>query len=62
MASVPGRMEQINFGQDFTAIVDFAHTPNALASALENCQTDYVWTSGLPYLALPGFKTGKKDG
>jgi UDP-N-acetylmuramoyl-L-alanyl-D-glutamate--2,6-diaminopimelate ligase len=32
---VPGRMEQIDYGQSFTAIVDFAHTPNALRSALE---------------------------
>jgi hypothetical protein len=28
-------MERINMGQDFTAIVDFAHTPNALLRALE---------------------------
>lgn len=33
--SIPGRMELINEGQNFTAIVDFAHTPNALKSALE---------------------------
>jgi len=31
---VPGRMETINLGQDFLAIVDFAHTPNALKQAL----------------------------
>ncbi len=35
LASVPGRMECINLGQDFLAIVDFAHTPNALKRALE---------------------------
>ena len=34
-ASIPGRMERIDAGQRFTAIVDFAHTPNALARALE---------------------------
>jgi UDP-N-acetylmuramoyl-L-alanyl-D-glutamate--2,6-diaminopimelate ligase len=28
-------MEQIDLGQNFTAIVDFAHTPNALKVALE---------------------------
>ena len=33
--SIPGRMERIDMGQNFTAIVDFAHTPNALKSALE---------------------------
>jgi UDP-N-acetylmuramoyl-L-alanyl-D-glutamate--2,6-diaminopimelate ligase len=32
---IPGRMERIDMGQNFTAIVDFAHTPNALKSALE---------------------------
>src|SRR6185503_2216826 len=32
---IPGRMERIDMGQDFTAIVDFAHTPNALKVSLE---------------------------
>ncbi len=31
---IPGRMEVIDEGQPFLAIVDFAHTPNALMSAL----------------------------
>jgi UDP-N-acetylmuramoyl-L-alanyl-D-glutamate--2,6-diaminopimelate ligase len=31
---IPGRMEQIELGQNFLAIVDFAHTPNALKNAL----------------------------
>ncbi|MGQ9489851.1 MAG: Mur ligase family protein [Anaerolineae bacterium] len=35
MKGVPGRMERIDRGQPFTAIVDFAHTPHALAHALE---------------------------
>ena len=35
LPGVPGRMERIDLGQDFTAIVDFAHTPNALKVALE---------------------------
>jgi UDP-N-acetylmuramoyl-L-alanyl-D-glutamate--2,6-diaminopimelate ligase len=34
LKSVPGRMERISLGQDFLAIVDFAHTPNALEQAL----------------------------
>jgi len=33
--AVPGRMERIDEGQNFTAIVDFAHTPNALKNALQ---------------------------
>lgn len=32
---VSGRMERIDEGQPFTALVDFAHTPNALQRALE---------------------------
>lgn len=32
---IPGRMQPIDEGQDFLAIVDFAHTPNALRRALE---------------------------
>lgn len=32
--TVPGRMERIDMGQDFLAIVDFAHTPNAIRQAL----------------------------
>src|SRR6266496_2688583 len=32
---IPGRMERIDMGQNFTAIVDFAHTPNALKVTLE---------------------------
>lgn len=38
LRGVPGRMERIDLGQDFTAIVDFAHTPNALRVALETAR------------------------
>lgn len=38
LQGVPGRMERIDLGQDFTAIVDFAHTPNALKVALETAR------------------------
>nr|MBN1229417.1 UDP-N-acetylmuramoyl-L-alanyl-D-glutamate--2,6-diaminopimelate ligase [Anaerolineae bacterium] len=33
--SIPGRMERVDEGQDFLALVDFAHTPNALKMALQ---------------------------
>jgi UDP-N-acetylmuramoyl-L-alanyl-D-glutamate--2,6-diaminopimelate ligase len=33
--AVPGRMERIDMGQDFTAVVDFAPTPNALKVTLQ---------------------------
>ncbi len=39
LAGISGRMENIDLGQNFTAIVDFAHTPNALKSALEAGRT-----------------------
>lgn len=35
LGGIPGRMEQIDLGQKFVAIVDFAHTPNALKVTLE---------------------------
>ena len=38
LKGVPGRMERIDMGQPFTAIVDFAHTPNALRRALETAR------------------------
>ncbi len=33
--AVPGRLERIDEGQGFLAVVDFAHTPNALRQALQ---------------------------
>ena len=38
IAIVPGRMERIDLGQDFLAIVDFAHTPNAIQQALRTAR------------------------
>ncbi|MBU0511077.1 MAG: UDP-N-acetylmuramoyl-L-alanyl-D-glutamate--2,6-diaminopimelate ligase [Chloroflexi bacterium] len=35
LKSIPGRMETFDLGQDFQAIVDFAHTPNALRRVLQ---------------------------
>jgi len=39
LKGIPGRMESIDLGQDFTAMVDFAHTPNALHRALQTART-----------------------
>jgi len=38
LQGIPGRMELIDLGQDFLAIVDFAHTPNALQRALQTAR------------------------
>ena len=35
LKSVSGRLEQIKVGQEFTALVDYAHTPDAVARVLE---------------------------
>jgi UDP-N-acetylmuramoyl-L-alanyl-D-glutamate--2,6-diaminopimelate ligase len=32
--AVPGRLERVDVGQDFTLLVDYAHTPDALATVL----------------------------
>lgn len=39
MQSVSGRMERIDEGQSFVALVDFAHTPDALEKALKAART-----------------------
>jgi UDP-N-acetylmuramoyl-L-alanyl-D-glutamate--2,6-diaminopimelate ligase len=39
LAGIPGRMERIAEGQSFTAIVDFAHTPNALDRSIAAART-----------------------
>jgi UDP-N-acetylmuramoyl-L-alanyl-D-glutamate--2,6-diaminopimelate ligase len=35
---VRGRMQRIEAGQPFTVLVDFAHTPRALANVLDDCR------------------------
>jgi UDP-N-acetylmuramoyl-L-alanyl-D-glutamate--2,6-diaminopimelate ligase len=35
---VPGRFEKVDRGQSFTAVVDYAHTPDALDNVLENAR------------------------
>jgi len=37
-APVPGRLERVDAGQDFTLLVDFAHTPDALAAVLRDAR------------------------
>jgi len=39
LRGIPGRMERIDEGQPYLAIVDFAHTPNALENALRTARS-----------------------
>ncbi|NDJ85798.1 MAG: UDP-N-acetylmuramoyl-L-alanyl-D-glutamate--2,6-diaminopimelate ligase [Chloroflexi bacterium] len=39
LPQIPGRMERIDEGQSFQAVVDFAHTPDALEKALAAART-----------------------
>jgi UDP-N-acetylmuramoyl-L-alanyl-D-glutamate--2,6-diaminopimelate ligase len=39
LKGIVGRMERVDQGQDFAALVDFAHTPNALEQALKTVRT-----------------------
>ncbi len=45
-APVPGRFEPIQMGQDFDVIVDFAHTPDALAAVLATVRAAITGRSG----------------
>src|SRR3954466_338361 len=38
LAAVPGRMERVDAGQPFLAVVDYAHTPDAVTSLLEEAR------------------------
>jgi UDP-N-acetylmuramoyl-L-alanyl-D-glutamate--2,6-diaminopimelate ligase len=56
LPGIPGRMETIDMGQDFTTIVDFAHTPNALKVTLETAR-EMLKNSPLP----PGEGAGGRE-
>lgn len=45
-ARVPGRMESIDRGQGFLAVVDYAHKPGALAAVLATLRQDLRETTG----------------
>ncbi|GAB4502368.1 MAG: UDP-N-acetylmuramoyl-L-alanyl-D-glutamate--2,6-diaminopimelate ligase [Anaerolineales bacterium] len=54
LPGVPGRMEAIDLGQDFSAIVDFAHTPNALKVTLQTARA-LLQTRAVPGRVIVAF-------
>ena len=44
--AVPGRMERIDRGQDFVAVVDYAHKPAAIAAVLDTLRGQLEGTKG----------------
>ena len=42
----PGRLEQVNVGQDFLAFVDYAHTPDAVENVLKSARAMAKGTNG----------------
>jgi UDP-N-acetylmuramoyl-L-alanyl-D-glutamate--2,6-diaminopimelate ligase len=61
MANVEGRMERIDMGQPFAAIVDFAHTPNALRAALMAARRDLDSRPGASRLIAVVGSAGLRD-
>ncbi len=61
LAGVPGRMERIDLGQPFTAIVDFAHTPNALKVTLEAARAMLSEAPGHPRVIAVFGSAGLRD-
>jgi len=57
---IPGRMQRIDMGQSFVAIVDFAHTPNALKVALEASRSVLAAEGGRRVIAVFG-SAGLRD-
>ncbi len=47
--AIPGRFETVQAGQDYTVIIDYAHTPDALKNVLETAGS---LTSGKVYLVV----------
>lgn len=46
-ATVPGRMERVDVGQDFVAVVDYAHKPAAIAAVLDTLRDQVTGRVGV---------------
>lgn len=57
---VEGRMQEINKGQDFGVIIDFAHTPNALKKALTTLREVYKPKRLIAVFGCAGLRDRKK--
>jgi len=60
LLGIPGRMEIMDLGQPFAAIVDFAHTPNALKVTLETARALLAPGAGGRVIAVFG-SAGLRD-
>ncbi|MFT5195676.1 MAG: UDP-N-acetylmuramoyl-L-alanyl-D-glutamate--2,6-diaminopimelate ligase [Cellvibrionaceae bacterium] len=61
-STISGRMEPVSEGQPFLAIVDFAHTPDALQKAIEGAKTMLDPKSSMPGRIITVFgSAGKRD-
>lgn len=56
---VPGRMEEINEGQKFRVVVDFAHTPDSLAAVYKDLKSEL--SSGKKLIGILGGTGGGRD-
>ena len=61
LEGIPGRMERIDLGQNFTAIVDFAHTPNALKVSLQAARDILPRGDGQPRVIAVFGSAGLRD-
>ncbi len=59
LKTIPGRMEIINKGQDFTVIVDYAHEKESMTRVLETAQS--IRKVGAKIIVLLGAEGGGRD-
>jgi UDP-N-acetylmuramoyl-L-alanyl-D-glutamate--2,6-diaminopimelate ligase len=60
-ATVPGRLESIDRGQDFLALVDYAHKPGALQAVLETLRQEHSGRLAVVFGAGGNRDPGKRE-
>jgi UDP-N-acetylmuramoyl-L-alanyl-D-glutamate--2,6-diaminopimelate ligase len=58
---VPGRLEEIDEGQDFKVVVDYAHTPDALQKVYETLKSYKLKAKSSRLIAVLGSAGGGRD-